>query len=331
MKLRSRNMMNRRAVLTLIAGAGTWPVLAQGNRRVPRIGILWHAGNAHEEAPFFDALLEGFEALGYSKDSIVLEHRFPNETPDLFKSMAAEFVALSPDVIVGVGGAAPYVKRATSTIPIVFMYVSDPIGINLVTSIRRPGGNATGLTNFGVGLAAKRVEYLKRVIPSLSEVAILVNPANRISTSYIEESNAAAARLGMRATAYQVKNIDGIDSAFSQMSDQGMQAVVINGESLFYLGKDKIAKLALARGLPICSWVRELSVAGALLSYGTDQRGIARRVPYFVDRILKGEQPADMPVEQPMRFELCINLATARALNITPPPTVLAQADEIIE
>lgn len=325
--------MDRRNLLALIAAAAALPMLARGqqHRQIPSVGVLWHAGDVRGETPYFEALIEGFEALGYTSGKIEFEHRFPDEKPELFKSMAAELVALSPDVIVGVSSAAAYVKRATSTIPIVFMYVPDPIGANLVETIRHPGGNATGLSNFGVDLSPKRLEYLKEAVPSLSKVALLLNSTNKISSLYVEESNAAASQLGLTCKAYQVADLDELDGTFDAMAAAGMEAVVVNAEALFYLGKEKIAKLALARGLPTCAWVREVSEAGALLSYGADQRGIARRVPYYVDRILRGEKPGDIPVEQPAEFQFCVNLTTAKALGLTLPPMLLARADEVIE
>jgi putative tryptophan/tyrosine transport system substrate-binding protein len=325
--------MDRRSVLALIATAAASPMLAraQERRHIPRIGVLWHAGDMQEESPYFEALIEGFEALGYTNGKIEFEHRFPNEKPELFTSMATELVALAPDVIVGVSSGAAYVKRATSTIPIVFMYVPDPIGANLVETIRHPGGNATGLSNFGVDLSPKRLEYLKEAVPSLSKVALLLNATNKISSLYVEQSNVAAGKLGLTCRAYQIADLDELDGAFDAMAAAGMEAVVVNAEALFYLGKEKIAKLALAHRLPSCSWVREVSEAGTLLSYGADQRGIARRVPYYVDRILQGEKPRDIPVEQPAEFQFCVNLTTAKALGMTLPPILLAQADEVFE
>lgn len=164
--------MRRRDFLALAVGAAAVsPVrsLAQQTRTIPRVGVRWHAANADGKWPYYGCLLDGFEELGYTPGKIELIHRFPDEKPDKFKSMAAELVALSPDVLVGVGGAAPYVKQATSTIPMVFMYVADPIGAKLVESIRHPGGNATGLTNFGLELVGKRLEFLKEINPQLTK------------------------------------------------------------------------------------------------------------------------------------------------------------------
>ena len=325
--------MKRRDVMALIAGAAAWPIVAraQERRRVPKVGVLWHAADAAGEWPYYGCLLDGFEELGYSQEKIELIHRFPDEKPEKFQSMAAELVALAPDVLVGVGGAAPYVKKATSTIPMVFMYVADPIGTKLVESIRHPGGNATGLTNFGLELVGKRIAYLKEIVPRLTKVAMMVNPTNPISNFYVEQSNAAGPKLGLTCKPYNVGTLDDIAPAFDAMVSDGMEAVTFNAESLFYVGKNKIAELALARKLPCCGYVKEVLDAGALISYGADQRLIARRTAYYVDRILKGEKPADMPVEQPTSFELCINLTTAKALGLTIPPTLLAQADEVIE
>jgi putative tryptophan/tyrosine transport system substrate-binding protein len=324
--------MKRRDVMALIAGAA-WPMLvrAQQRRGVPKVGVLWHAADADGEWPYYGCLLEGFEELGYSQGKIELIHRFPDEKPEKFQSMAAELVALAPDVLVGVGGAAPYVKKATSTIPMVFMYVADPIGAKLVESIRRPGGNATGLTNFGLELVGKRLEYLKEINPQLARAAMIVNPTNPISNFYIEQSNAAATKLGLTCKPYNVGTLDDLESAFNAMAGDRMEAVTFNAESLFYVGKKRIAELALARKLPCCGYVKEVLDAGVLISYGADQRLIARRTADYVDRILKGERPADMPVEQPTRFQLCINLTTAKALGLTIPPTLLARADEVIE
>ena len=326
--------MKRRDALALITGAAAWPMVvrAQERRRVPKIGVLWHAADADGEWPYYGCLLDGFEELGgYSQGKVELIHRFPDERPEKFQSMAAELVTLSPDVLVGVGGAAPYVKKATSTIPIVFMYVADPIGAKLVESIRHPGGNATGLTNFGLELAGKRLEYLKEIIPQLSKVALLVNPTNPISSFYITQSFEAAPKLGLTCKPYNVGTLDGLEGAFDAMVADGMEAVVFNAESLYYVGKKRIAELALARKLPSCGYVKEVLEAGVLISYGADQRLIARRTAYYVDRILKGEKPADMPVEQPTGFQLCVNLTTAKALGLTIPPTLLASADEVIE
>src|SRR3984957_19644589 len=325
--------MKRRDVMALMAGAAAWPVVvrAQERRRVPKVGVLWHAADAAGEWPYYGCLLDGFEELGYSARKIELIHRFPDRKPEKFQSMAAELAALPPDVLVGGGGGGPHVKKAASTIPVVFMYVADPIGAKLVESIRHPGGNATGLTNFGLELVGKRLEYFKEITPQLTRVAMIVNPTNPISNFYVEQSNAAGPKLGLSCKPYDVGTLERLEPAFDAMVGDGMEAVTFNAESLFYVGKKRIAELALARKLPCCGYVKEVLDAGVLISYGADQRLIARRTAYYVDRILKGERPADMPVEQPTRFQFCINLTTAKALGLTIPPVLLASADEVIE
>ena len=170
----------------------------------------------------------------------MLEHRFPNEKPERFASMAAELVSLKPDVLLAVGGAAPYAKKATATIPIVFMYVPDPIGSNLVESIRQPSGNATGLTNFSLALCGKRLELLKEIAPTLSRVALLVNPAAKISELYVNQSNDAAPKLGLTTQAFQVRSLGELEGVFDAMVKADMQAVVVNAESLFYPGREMI-------------------------------------------------------------------------------------------
>src|SRR6202012_1921878 len=256
--------MKRREVMALIAGAAAWPITAraQDRRRVPKVGVLWHAADADGEWPYYGCLLEGFEELGYSQGKIELVNRFPDENPENFQSMAAELVALAPDVLVGVGGAAPYVKKATSTIPMVFMYVADPIGAKLVESIRHPGGNATGLTNFGLELVGKRFAFLKEINPQLAKVAMMVNPTNPISAFYINQANEAGAKLGLSCKPYHVGKLDDLEPAFDAMMKDGMQAVIFNAESLFFLGKKRIAGLALARKLPCCGYVKEVLEAG---------------------------------------------------------------------
>jgi putative tryptophan/tyrosine transport system substrate-binding protein len=190
----------RRFIYALGGSVATWPLPARAldQSHIPKVGVLWHAGSAAEEAPYFDSLIEGFSDLGYVEGRIILENRFPDEKPALFKSMAAELVSSKPDVLIAVGAAAPYAEQATATIPIVFMYVPDPLGSHLVESIRRPGRNATGLSNFSLELCGKRLEYLKEIVPSLSRVALLINPSAKVSDLYIEQSDAAAPKLGLK-------------------------------------------------------------------------------------------------------------------------------------
>jgi putative tryptophan/tyrosine transport system substrate-binding protein len=246
--------------------------------------------------------------------------------------MAAELVALKVDVLVSLGvTAAPYLKNATTRIPIVFALISDPVVSNLVASIPKPGGNATGLMLFGAELGEIRLQFLKEAIPDLSRVGLLFNPNTQLVGSYIEESQVAAAKLGLTLQAFEARSLAELEPAFDKMSKAGMQAVTFAPEGMLFVGRAILAKSAIAHRLPTCVWSRETFEPGALMSYGPDELAIVRRTAVYVDKILKGTKPADLPVEQPTKFELLINLKIAKALGLTLPPTLLARADEVIE
>ena len=198
-------------------------------------------------------------------------------------------------------------------------------------NLARPGGNVTGLTNFAVQLSAKRLEYLKEAIPGLSRVGLLINPNVQITRRYIEESEAAAAILRLTIQLVEVRSVDDLESAFDAMIKARVQAVAVNAEGLFFQGRAIVAKLALARRLPTCVYSRETLEAGALMSYGPDQRAIFRRAAVYVDKILKGAKPADLPVEQPTRLEFLINLKTVKALGLTIPQSLLRRVDQVLE
>ena len=327
--------MRRRDFITLL-GAAVWPLAAraqQSSNKIPVVGVLWHAGNAEEEGPNFNALVEGFNALGYvDQNNIRLEHRFPNEVPDRFRSMAAELVASKVDVLVGVGTAtAPYAKNATTTIPVVLTVAPDPVAAKLVDSFARPGGNVTALTYFAGELAGKRLQLLKDSIPGLSRVGLLVNPNALITRPYIEDSQVAAAKLGLTLHVFEARSVDELEPAFDKMAAAGMQAVAIMTDSLFYQGRAIIPKLALERRLPTCAFSRETLEPGALMSYGPDILTVLRRTAIYVDKILKGAKPGELPVDQPTKFLLFFNLKTAKALGIELPAALLTNADELIE
>jgi putative ABC transport system substrate-binding protein len=327
--------VRRRDVFSFIGGAlVALPRIAraQPGGKVPRVGYLWHAGSAKEEHPYFEALLEGFAKLDYVDGrNIKLEHRFPNETPERFKSMAAELVSLNVDVLMGGAVASPYLRDATTKIPIIFMFVPDPVGMKLVQSIARPGGNITGLSNFGRDTAGKRLQLLKEIVPGLSRVALLTNPDQPSAGLYFEAFSAAADQLGLVLQAFEAHTLKEIEPAFDAMVSAGMQAVTSVQGGIFFQARALVPKLALAHHLPMLAYSRETFEHGALVSYGADQIEICRRSAVYVDKLLKGAKPGDLPVEQPTKFELLINLETAKALDLSVPPTLLARADEVIE
>jgi putative ABC transport system substrate-binding protein len=329
--------MKRRDFMKVIAGSAvSWPAsaLAQQSKAIPRVGVLWHAGSAAEEGVYFKAFQEGLKGLGYVDGrTISLEHRFPNETPERFVDMAAELAALKPDILVAVTPtAAIAAQRATSAIPIIFIVVPDPIGSKLVSSLSRPGGNITGLTHIAAELSAKRLALFKEAVPRLSRVALLINTNDQRSTvSYIEETQGAARSLGLTIYPAEVRAASDFVQAFEKIVEQNIDGVVAGPDGLFYQNRETIAQLALKHGLPLMVYSRETLEAGALMSYGADVQALFRRSAFYIDKVLKGEKPADLPVEQPTKFEFLINLKAAKALGLTIPESFLARADEVIE
>ncbi|HVI13075.1 MAG TPA: ABC transporter substrate-binding protein [Pseudolabrys sp.] len=327
--------IRRREFIFALGGAATvWPLgaPAQNKRRIPKVGVLWHAGSAEEEGPLFTTLVEGFRKLGYvDGQTIILEHRFPNEMPERFRSMAAELVALKVDVLMSSGNnAAPYAKNATATIPVVAMLITDPVGTKLIDSIARPGGNVTGLSLFSSELIGKRLQLLKEAVPSVSRVAQLVNPLAQISRLYVDLTKMAADQLGLTVERFEAGSHDELEPAFTAMAKADMQAVLTNSDGLAYAQRELIGQLALKNRLAAAVYVREVLTPGTLLSYGPDILEICRRATVYVDRILKGERPGELPVEQPTKFQFVINLKTADALGIAIPPLLLNQADEVL-
>ena len=327
--------MKRRDFITLIGGAvAAWPLAARAQQggKIPTVGYLWHAGSPQEEVPYFGALLEGFGRLGYIDGrNIKFEHRFPNEIPERFKSMAAELVSLNVDVLMGGAVASPYLRDATTRIPIVFAFVPDPVGMKLVQSIARPGGNITGLSNFGRDIAGKRLQLLKEIVPGLSRVALLTNPDQPSAGLYFEASQAAADQLGMVLRAFEAHSLKEIEPAFDAMVSAGMQAVTPVQGGIFFQARALVPKLALVRRLPMLAYSRETFEHGALVSYGADQIEMCRQHAAYADKILKGARPADLPVEQPTKFEFFINLKTAKTLGLDVPWHLQQIADEVIE
>jgi putative tryptophan/tyrosine transport system substrate-binding protein len=327
--------MNRRDFVMLLGGAAAaWPIAARPQQagKILTVGYLWHAGSPQEEVPYFGALQEGFARLGYVDGrNIKLEHRFPNETPERFKSMAAELVSLNVDVLMGGAVASPYLRDATTKIPIVFMFVPDPVGMNLVQSIARPGGNITGLSNFGRDVAGKRLQLLREIVPGLSHVALLINSDQQTTPVFIEVMGAAADQLGLVLQTFDARSLQEIEPAFDAMTRAGMQAVTPVQGGLFYQARTFIPKLAIARRLPMLAYSRETFEYGALVSYAADQVEMCRRSAVYADKILKGAKPGDLPVEQPTKFEFLINLKTAKALGLDVPVHLQQIADEVIE
>jgi putative ABC transport system substrate-binding protein len=330
--------MRRREFIKLLGGSvAGWPIPAQAaaSGQLPTVGVLWHAGSVEQEKPYYVGLFEGFKELNYVDGSnIKFEHRFPNEKPELFKSFAAELVGLNVQVLVTVGPqTAHYAKDATANnpIPVVFIFVPDPVGSGLAQSLARPGKNITGLSNFGADLVGKRLQLLKEMIPELSRVAVLVNPNTHDCELYISVTRDAAKALDLTSYPFEARSPDELEGAFDAMTKAEMQAVTINAEGVAYQQRAIIPKMALARHLPLCVWSKETFDPGALMSYGPDQIAMCRRAAWLVEKILKGAKPGEIPIEQPTKLELRINRKAADALGLVIPYPLLASADEVIE
>ena len=328
--------MRRRDFISLLGGAAAvWPRAAHAQQptKMHRVGVLWHGANAEQEAIYLAALRQGLRDFGYVEgQNIVLEMRFPAEQYERFFALAAELAKENPEVLVSAAGiAAVACHRATTTIPIVSVNVPDPVGRKLVASLNRPGGNLTGLSNMAVELARKRIELAKEMIKDLSRVALLVNPADQIGArAYIAEGDAAGAGLGVAVVPVEVRDANELEGAISKISADNFQAIVVTHDGLFYVQRKRLADLALERRLPTIGFASEQWQDGLLATYGPNVPSLYRRAGAFIDKIFKGANPADLPVEQPTTFELLINLKTARALGLTVPSTLLARADEVI-
>jgi putative ABC transport system substrate-binding protein len=329
--------MRRRDFITLFGGtAAMWPLAAhaQQSRKMYRIGVLWHGANAEEETIYLAALRQGLDDFGYVEgQNVVLEMRFPAEQYERFFVLAAELAQQNVDVLVSAAGiAAVACHRATTTIPIVSVNVPDPVGRKLVASLNRPGGNLTGLSNMAVELTGKRIELAKEMIKDLSRVALLVNTADEIgSRAYIAQGEAAGAQLGVAVVPVGVRDANALEGAISKISTDKFQTMVVTHDGLFYVQRKRLADLALEKRLPTIAFASEQWEAGVLATYGPNVPTLYRRAGAFIDKILKGVNPADLPVEQPTKFELLINLKTAEALGLTVPSTLLARADQVIE
>jgi putative tryptophan/tyrosine transport system substrate-binding protein len=328
--------MRRRQFITLIGGAAAaWPLAAraqQSSNKIPVVGVLWHAGSAEEEDVYLSVLVKAFHDLGYDEGrNIHFDHRFPAENPDRFQTLARELVDEKPDVIIAVTTlGAIDLKKLTSTIPIVFATVGDPVGAGLVESLAHPGGNATGPSLMTVDLSGKRLELLKEVIPNLSRVALLVDPTNPSTGGSIKAHQAAAQALGLSLWPVEIRTSDEVEPAFAKIVQDRADGVALGIGSLLFNLRSQIGAAALSHKLPVVGHIAETVPYGLLLSYGQDFPDFFRRAAAYTDKILKGAKPADLPIEQPTKFKLVLNLKTANVLGIGFPQSLILSADEMI-
>ncbi len=325
--------MRRREFITLLGGgAAAWPLAArsQSGGKVYRIGYF-SAGTVipHLRNVFHDAL----GALGWIEGkNVVYEYRYADNQLDRLPELAAELVRLNVDIITAMGTLAPLAaKRATSTIPIVMTSAGDPLGSGLVTSLARPGGNVTGLSLMAPDLGGKRLELLKEVLPGVFRVGILWNAANPYSALVFKETASAARILGIELRSIEVRSPDDFDGALAASTRLLVGALITVEDPLTVGHRKRIADFAAINRLPAIYGLREFVDAGGLMAYGAHLADLQRRAAGYVDKIIKGAKPADLPVEQPTKFELVVNLKTAKALGLEVPPSLLARADEVIE
>ena len=328
--------MERRAFL-----AGTGAVLlaaplateAQQAGKVVRIGLLSYAASDSSGAARWNAFREQLRELGYVEgQNVIFESRWGDGQVGRLRSLAAELIDAKVDILVTASSeAALAAKQATGSIPIVTATGADPVKLGLVASLARPGGNVTGVFSLSNELAGKRLEFLKQLIPRVSRVAVLRESDNRASALTLRDAESAAKLLGLVVQGVGVRGPKELDAAFVAMKRARADAVMVLETTAFFADRRRIADLAVMHRLPMAAQAKEFAEAGALVSYGTDYPDLFRRAATFVDKILKGAKPADLPVEQPTKFELVINLKTAKALGLTVPPSLLRRADEVIQ
>jgi putative ABC transport system substrate-binding protein len=325
-------VVTRRTFIGSLAGgllAAPLAAKAQQAATIPRLGLLADSGDAR----LWEPLRQGLRDLGYVEGkNIVLEYRRSEGRSERLPDLAAELVRLKVDIIVTEGTPATVAaKRATTTIPIVMANTGDPLSSGLVSSLGQPGGNVTGLTGLGAGLATKRLSLLKEAVPKLSRLAFLWNPASPAQRSHFNEVQAGARSLGVTLQALEVRSGDELERAFATMVRERPSALLITGELVHQRHIDRIVAFASKSRLPAMYQYKENVEAGGLMSYGSNYSDQRRRAAVYIDKILKGAKPADLPVEQPTKFELVINLKTAKALGLTIPQSLLQRADQVIE
>jgi putative tryptophan/tyrosine transport system substrate-binding protein len=325
--------MRRREFMTLVGGAAVaWPLAgrAQQAAKLPTIGFLGTPA-ASAWAPWTAAFVQRLRELGWIEGrTVAIQYRWAEGRAERWAEFAAEFVGLKVDVIVSGGNAAVAAKRASTVVPIVFTMVDDPVGMGLVASLARPGGNVTGLAMQSTDVVGKRLALLREAVPDLRRLAIMANVEYPFAALEMAQAQTAVRTLGLDAAIFEIRRAEDIAPAFEALKDRA-DALYVVGDALVMTHRIRINTLALTARVPTMHVVRELVEVGGLMSYGANFSDLFRRAADYVDKILRGVKPGDIPVEQPTKFDLVINLTTARALGLTVPPTLLARADEVIE
>jgi putative ABC transport system substrate-binding protein len=326
--------MNRRAFTALGVAGLVSPqfVLAQSAKRVWRIGYLTALSAATSNA-WFPAFREGLRSLGYIEGrDVIIDERYSAGDYQKLAALAAELVALKPDVFLTYGAEATLAAdKAGRTIPVVFANIQDPVASGVVSGLARPGGNVTGLSDSHAASVTKRLELIRETLPAASRVAILWRPGNKSHPLQLKDLQVAGTALGLTVLSHPVRNAEEVNRAFAAMKDERAVAVQLLGDAFLTASQRQIAQLAIKHRIAAVYTIRPFAEAGGLIAYGADFRDLFRRAASHVDKILKGAKPADLPVEQSTKFELVINLRTAKALGITVPRAVVLRADHVIE
>ena len=323
--------MKRREFITLLGGAAAaWPIAVRAQQRgkVQRLGILLFSNPKTD--PQMDVLHRGLRDLGYDDQSLFIFYRYAEGKPERLADLAAELLREKPDLVLALGGdVAPYAVKATSTIPIVFVSSADPVQLGLAASLARPAGNATGVTLQLDDTASKRLEFLKEAVPRVRHAAFLWNPDH--ADNELRETERAARNLDMRLQLVEMRGSGDLDNAFRAIIDGGCDALYVVSSRHTVLNIPPIVDFATKNKLPLAGGWGAWARAGGLLSYGPNINDVTRRVVNYVDKILKGAKPADLPVQQPTKFEFVVNTKAAKAIGVDVPPALLARADEVIE
>jgi putative ABC transport system substrate-binding protein len=321
--------MRRREFITLLGGAAAWPLAARA-QQMPVIGFL------HPSSPDpyrLRAFHQGLKDAGFVEgESAAIDYRWADNRIDRLPALAAELVQRRVAVIATGGAPAVFAaKEATATIPVLFVLGEDPVGLGLVTSLARPGGNLTGINFFVAELAAKRLELLRELVPGAARIAVLVNPSNVTTESVLRDMGQAARAMGLQIQVFKVSSIREIDAAFATLTRERADGLFVANDPFFIDRRVQLAQLAARHALPAIHQDRLFAEVGGLMSYGASVGDALRKVGVYAGRILKGAKPADLPVVQPTKFELVINASTARMLDLAVPDKLLATADEVIE